>query len=157
MAQMVTFENLPDNPNWCASALLALDLSHTGNGLCLAKGHTVWAHTLSSQIKGLPHIWQFHAPAVVFAGRGATIEFCAAFIASELVHLPAPILCTRIVPRTDGNDKTKRQSHLNVFCHVTDPARAGPRGDHRPCTCFKRPVHGRIHLERAAGAILRLP
>ena len=126
MAQMVTFKALSGNPNRCVSTLLALDLSGTGNGLRLAKGHTIRANTLSSQIKRLPHIWQFHAPAMVLAGWGATIELCATFVAGELIHLPAPVLGQGIVPPTDDDDKTKRQSHVNVSRHIRDIARAGP-------------------------------
>jgi hypothetical protein len=69
--------------------VLQLQFSGFGNGFGLTQGHTVRANAFPSKIKGLPHIGQFHAPAVLFAGRCPAIELRPTFIASELLHRPS--------------------------------------------------------------------
>ena len=86
MAQMVTFYRLSAYPNGCIATVRALDLSGTGYGLGLAKGHAVRTDTFSSKVKGLTHIGEFHAPAMLLARRGAAIEFRTAFVTGELLH-----------------------------------------------------------------------
>lgn len=87
MAQMVTFQALSANPNGRIASLRALDLSSAGYGFGLAEGHAVGADTFAGQVKRLPHVRKFHAPAMVLAWWGAAIELSATFIAGELLHL----------------------------------------------------------------------
>ena len=77
---------LAGHANGRIAAVLPLQFS----GLCycfgLTKCHAVGAEAFTSKIKGLPHIGQFHAPAVILAGWSAAIKLRPAFIASELLH-----------------------------------------------------------------------
>ena len=72
--------------NGTVSAVALLDLAGFDKRLCLTKGHAVRTDTFASKIKALSHIWQFHAPAMVLAGRRAAIEGCSAFITDQLVE-----------------------------------------------------------------------
>lgn len=86
MAQTVTGNILSGQPDRRVTALFAPHLALFGNGFGLAKGHAIRAHAFSSEIKALPHVRQFHAPAMVFAGRGAAVEPGSAFIARQFLH-----------------------------------------------------------------------
>ena len=80
--------------NGTVSAVALLDLAGFDKRLCLTKGHAVRTHTFTSKIKALSHIWQFHAPAMVLAGRRAAVEGCSAFITDQLVHVSLRALDT---------------------------------------------------------------
>ena len=86
MAQRVKVSLLADHANGRIAAVLPLQFSGLCYGFGLTKCHAVGADAFSCKIKGLPHIGQFHAPAVILAGWRAAIELRPAFIASELLH-----------------------------------------------------------------------
>ena len=80
--------------NSAVPAVTLLDLAGFDKCLGLTKGHAVRTHTFASKIKALSHIWQFHAPAMVLAGRRAAVEGCSAFITDQLVHVSLRALDT---------------------------------------------------------------
>lgn len=83
---MVTFCCLSAYPNSRIATVRTLDLSGTGYGLGLAKGHAVRTDTFSSKVKGLTHVGELHAPAMLLAGRGAAIELSTAFVTGKPLH-----------------------------------------------------------------------
>ena len=83
---MVKVRLLADHANGRIAAVLPLQFSGLCYGFGLAKCHAVGTDAFSCKIKELPHIGQFHTPAVLLAGWRATIELRPAFITSELLH-----------------------------------------------------------------------
>ena len=73
--------------NGAIPAVPFLDLAGFDKGLCLTKGHAIRTDTFAGKIKCLPHVWQFHAPAMVLAGRSAAVEGCSTFITNQLIHV----------------------------------------------------------------------
>ena len=106
MAQTVTCDDLSTDPNRGVSALLPTQFALFGNGFGLTKRHTVRTDAFSSEIKALSHIWQFHAPAMVFAGRGPAVELGTAFIAGQFLHGIIPL---RLVESWPGLSLRTRQ------------------------------------------------
>ena len=66
--------------------LLLFDFAHFGDVFGFAKRHAIGAHTSASKVKTATKVWQIHAPATRFAGRGPTIETCATFITYKFFH-----------------------------------------------------------------------
>ena len=89
--------------NGAIPAVLFLDLASFDKRLCLTKGHAVRTDTFAGKIKSLPHVWQFHAPAMVLAGWSAAVEGCSTFITNQLIHVrpraldKKPALCQTIM------------------------------------------------------------
>ena len=123
--------------NGTVSAVALLDLAGFDKRLCLTKGHAVRTHTFASKIKSLSHIWQFHAPAMVFAGRRAAVEGRSAFITDQPVHVSLPALDKKACAMSNDHasiaealpTRTSRTGYdlsvaIQQSCAITLPMRA---------------------------------
>ena len=88
-------------------------------------------------MRQLSHIWQFHAPAMVLAGRRAAVEGCSAFITDQLVHVSLRALDTEACAMSNDHAsiaeslsiRTSRTGYnlsvaIRQGCAITLPMRA---------------------------------
>ena len=121
MAQMFKVKLLAGHANGRIAAVLPLQFSGLCYGFGLTKCHAVGADAFSSKIKGLPHIGQFHAPAMILAGWSAAIELRPTFIASELLHWHNPLFVISNLGLKNRHSQVEKGSSLHeilVFLHL---------------------------------------
>lgn len=86
---------LSDSPNRRVLAAFLLHFPCPYHCLSLSQSQAIRANAFSSQIKGLTHVWQLHAPAMILPWWRAAIKPRSAFITDQLVHdLPCALLCS---------------------------------------------------------------